>query len=185
MKKTGSWKLAARSTVFEVPRDVDDNDAAVALYEEDHLEKVGAAVVEQVFPPVANYEFRHQHADFANRRLSFHFENVVDHGLHDVAVGRLQNFEFGHALARIAQRGGDHGFPVAAELVGFLAELDVQAANVSGHGEREGERLFGDAAPAIDGDDHNGLHDVGRLDGALEIDVSADVIVVTADSAHE
>ncbi len=121
--KRGANKLCAygavtierisRSTPLEIPGNVDDDDAAVATEQKDYLEQIGAAVVEEVLPPVADDQLRHQNADFLKLGLALDFEDVIDDRGQNVAVGRLQNLEFWNGFAGGAQGNGYVTFPIA------------------------------------------------------------------------
>src|SRR5208337_1300929 len=113
--------LGSRDSIaFEVPGNIDDYDAAIAAHEQDYLQQFSAAVVQQVIPPVADYQLRDQYADFTELGLAFHIQNVIDHREDDVAVRRFQNLEPGNALAGGAQGSGYVFFPIAADLVGII-----------------------------------------------------------------
>jgi len=68
---------------LQVPGDVDDDDALVALEQEEQLEELDALVVEEVFPPVFDDEFGEEDGDFAAGVLVFEFEDVVHEGADD------------------------------------------------------------------------------------------------------
>ena len=84
-----------------------------------------------------------------------------------------------------SQRRGHALVPLLAEGVGLVGKLHMHAADVVGDGEREAERLFRYAAPAIDGQHDDGLFDFGNSNGPVEIDLMGYAAIVAIDGAHQ
>ena len=61
----------------------------------------------------------------------------------------------------------------------------MHAANIAGHAQRKREGVIGDAAPAVDGHDHDGLGDFGGNDGLVESSLPLHAVVMALDGAHE
>jgi len=59
-----SWIQGQVSAPFEIPGNVDNNDAPVTSEKQDDLQHIRAAVMEKIFPPVVDHQFRHKHTDF-------------------------------------------------------------------------------------------------------------------------
>src|ERR1035438_16029 len=169
---------------IQIPRDVDDDDAAVAAQQEDDFEQVGAAVVEQIFPPVANHQFRHQYTDLVVVGLALDRENVIDDRNQYVAVGRRQGDELGNAFAGRAQRTNHNPFPIPADFILFVGYLHVDAANVVGHGQGKREGLLRDAAPAVERNHHDGLRHFGGNNGPVESRFAIHAVVVALHGVH-
>src|ERR1700682_5883806 len=72
---------------FDVPGDVDEDDALVALQQDEPLQDFGAFVVQGIVIPVALDQLGHDHRDLAAGVFGFDLQNVVTNGKCNQAVG--------------------------------------------------------------------------------------------------
>ncbi len=84
-------------------------------------------------------------------------ENVLHQRNDDEAVRRRKNLELWRLRADFAERPLDVAFPVLVQQLGVLARLDVKGNNLRRKPRSEFQRLFADAAPAVDGHNHDGM----------------------------
>src|ERR1700733_13097293 len=166
------------SSGLQIPGNVDDDDAHVAPDEEKQLQQLSTLVVKRSLPPMFDDEFRDQNGDLAGRIVALQLQNVIDQRQYDEAIGCRQKNQSGTGLPRVMQRRYDILLPHPLHLIAALLGVDVDRLNVIADLQGEAEAFFGDAGPAVKGNDDEGLCEIIDAHRAIDSDLFANAGIV-------
>ncbi len=130
-------RVGRRALAVKVPGDIDDHDSPVAAHQQNDLEQIGAAVVQQALPPVTHHQLRHQYAHLPVACFLFHFQHVINYRLQNIAIRRLERDQFWQAAVARFERLNNLLVPFRAEGVNVFPDLYVHAAHVGRNRQRE------------------------------------------------
>src|ERR1700751_1784801 len=151
-----------RPVIGNIPWCGEGGNALVALREERPLEQPAALVMQKIFIPAIFDERGDDDDDRALRMFCGESKNVLGERDDHETIGRRKNRESGGILAGVAKRSFDVAPPLVVQQFGMFAGLDVDGDDFRGEARGEFERLFGDAAPAVNGNDSDGCIGVIR-----------------------
>jgi len=140
----------------------ESGNALIALGEEGPLEQAAALVMQKIFIPAIFDERGDDDDDRALRMFCGESKNVLDERDDHETIGRRKNRESGGILAGVAKRSFDVASPLVVQQFDMFAGLDVDGDDFRGDARGEFERLFGNAAPAVNGNDSDGCIGVIR-----------------------
>src|SRR5437870_10129123 len=96
------WSLS----VVEVPGDIDHHGASSSFQQEERRGQLGPLVVEEVLVPMRFNEFRQHDGDGAIRMPPLELEHMIDDGLYDEPIRRVQHRKGRRRLMRQARGRG-------------------------------------------------------------------------------